>query len=99
MFVDYNFQLNQGFARVYAVASSLAVLLWSVASLRSRAFGRAIEIYGIILGLATASGIFSGYLTPDWHGFGMLIFGQAIWFLAVAKEMWREDLGARNSRI
>jgi hypothetical protein len=34
-------------------------------------------------------GIFSGFLTPDRHGFGMLIFGQAIWFLIVAAGLWR----------
>ena len=28
--MNFNFQMNQAFARVYAVGSSLAVLLWSV---------------------------------------------------------------------
>ena len=91
MFMDYNFQLNQAFARVYAVGSSLALLLWSVSILRKRTAGSANGIYGCILGVVTAGGIFSGYLSPSWHGFGMLVFGQAIWFLAVAKEMWSQQ--------
>jgi hypothetical protein len=41
-----------------------------------------------VLGLATAVGICSGLLTPDRHGFAILIFGQAIWFLVVARGMW-----------
>ena len=86
--MSFNFQMNQAFARVYAVGSSLAVLLWSVAILRNKVFRMGIGIYGIILGMATAGGISSGYLTPDKHGFGMLILGQAIWFFAVAAAMW-----------
>lgn len=82
--MNFNFQMNQAFARVYAVGSSLAVLLWSVSILRHRTLGRGVGVYGVLLGVATAAGIFSGYLTPDKHGFGMLIFGQAIWFLIVA---------------
>jgi hypothetical protein len=86
--MNFNFQMNQAFARVYAVGSSLAVLLWSVSILRYRTLGRGVGVYGIVLGVATVAGICSGFLTPDRHGFGMLIFGQAIWFLVVAAEMW-----------
>jgi hypothetical protein len=86
--MNFNFQLNQAFARVYAVGSSLALVLWSVSILRYRALGRGVGVCGAVLGVATAVGICSGFLTPDRHGFGMLIFGQAIWFLIVAGEMW-----------
>jgi hypothetical protein len=82
--MSFNFQMNQAFAR----ASSLAVVLWSVSILRCRTLGMGVGIYGVVLGVVTAAGICSGYLTPDRHGFGMLIFGQAIWFLLVAKGMW-----------
>ncbi len=86
--MNFSFQMNQAFARVYAVGSSLAVALWSVSILRYRTLGRGVGIYGVLLGVATAAWICSGYLTPDKHGFGMLIFGQAIWFLLVAGRMW-----------
>jgi hypothetical protein len=86
--MNFNFQMNQAFARVYAVGSSLAVVFWSASILRYRALGRGVGIYGVVLGVATAAGIGSGYLTPDRHGFGMLIFGQAIWFLLVARGIW-----------
>jgi hypothetical protein len=86
--MNFNFQMNQAFARVYAVGSSLAVVLWSVSILRYRTLGRGVGVYGVVLGVATAVGICSGFLTPDRHGFGMLIFGQAIWFLIVASGLW-----------
>ena len=91
--LSYNFQVNQAFARVYAVGASLAILLWSVAILRYRTLGMGVAIYGIVLGVVTAAGIGSGMLTPDRHGFAILIFGQAIWFLLVASGMW--GLGAK----
>jgi hypothetical protein len=91
MFMGYNFQMNQSFARVYAVASSVAAVLWSVTILRRRALGWGIAIYGCVLGAVTALGILSGLLTPDWHGFTILIFGQAIWFLVVGAGMWRVE--------
>ncbi len=86
--MSFNFQMNQAFARAYAVGSSLALVLWSVSILRYRMLGRGVGIYGVVLGLVTTAAICSGYLTPDRHGFGMLIFGQAIWFLVVAGELW-----------
>jgi hypothetical protein len=89
MMLNYNFQVNQAFARVYAVGSSLAILLWSVSILRYRTLGRGVAIYGVVLGLVTSVAICSGLLTPDRHGFAILIFGQAIWFLLVAGMMWR----------
>jgi hypothetical protein len=91
--MNFNFQMNQAFARVYAVGSSLAVLLWSVSILRYRTLGMGVGIYGVVLGVVTALGICSGYLTPDRHGFAILIFAQAIWFLLVAGGMW--GMGAR----
>lgn len=88
MLLNYNFQMNQAFARVYAVGASLAIVLWSAAILRYRSLGLGVGIYGVVLGLVTAAAICSGYLTPDRHGFALLIFGQAIWFLVVAGGMW-----------
>jgi hypothetical protein len=86
--LSYNFQVNQAFSRVYSVGSSLAIVMWSVAILRYRTLGMGVAIYGVVLGVVTTAGIGSGLLTPDRHGFAVLIFGQAIWFLIVAGKMW-----------
>jgi uncharacterized membrane protein YkgB len=94
MFMKFNFQINQSFARVYAVGASLAVVLWSMSILRGGALWRGLGIYGCLVGAVTAVGTLSGLLTPDWHGFTMLIFAQAIWFVAVGWELWKQQKAA-----
>ena len=82
-----NFEMNQAYARLYAVASAVAILLWSAAILRKGQFARAAGIYGCILGPATVGAVCSGLLRPDVHGFGMLVVCQAIWFVAVGAKL------------
>jgi hypothetical protein len=80
---NYNSYLNQAFARLYAVAASIAIVLWSVVIVRDRALARGAGIYGCVLGALTVAGVFSGRLNPDVHGFGLVIFSQALWFVIV----------------
>jgi hypothetical protein len=86
---NYNSYLNQAFARLYAVASSMAIVLWSVVIVRGHALGWGVGIYGCILGPITVIGVVSGLLNPDVHGFGLLIFGQALWFIVVGVQLCR----------
>jgi hypothetical protein len=85
----YNFFVNQGFAQVFVVASSFAIGLWSIAILRSGVMARGLGIYGCLLGLATLVAMFSGRLHLDAHGFGMIIFGQAVWYIAAGASLLR----------
>ena len=87
----FNFEINQAYARVYAVASGAAIVLWSAAILRKGRFARAAGIYGCILGPVTIAAVCSGLLTPDVHGFGMLVVCQAIWFVAVGVQLCGES--------
>jgi hypothetical protein len=86
---NYNSYLNQAFARVFAVASSMAIVLWSVAIVRSGALSRGVGIYGCVLGAFTVIGMLSGLLNPDVHGFGLIIFGQALWFILIGASLCR----------
>jgi len=81
MVFHYNFQLNQAFARLFAVASSIAIVLWSAAIIRRRALAGGVGIYGWILGPITVAGVISGRLNPDVHGFGLIALAQALWFV------------------
>ena len=80
-FLDYTFQVNQAFASVFVVGACLAIALWSVVILMTRRFSTGLGIYGVILGLGLVTALFSGKLSLDVHGFGLVTFTTAIWFI------------------
>jgi hypothetical protein len=99
MIQHYTFYVNQGFAQVFVAGSSAAIVLWSVAMWRSKELGRGLGIYGCLLGAATLIALFSGHLNLDVHGFGVVIFGQAAWFIiGGALLLKREDQVAAAGR-
>lgn len=78
----YNGDQNQGYARVYVVAVSAALLLWSIAILKQRESAwKRIAIYGCILAPITIALVASGYLPLNVHGFGMVMITQGLWFI------------------
>ena len=86
-----NGHLNQAFAMIFVVASSAAIVLWSAAMLRYGGFSRPLGIYGCILGPLTVIAVLSGHIRLNVHGFGMVILGQAIWFISAGVLLWKED--------
>jgi len=85
--------LNQAFATVFVVASSAAILLWSIAIFRSSIFARALGVYGCILAPLTLIAVLSGHLRLNVHGFGMVVLGQAVWFISAGVLLWKETPG------
>jgi hypothetical protein len=83
-----NGHLSQAFALIYAVASSAAIVFWSAAILKSNVFPRALGIYGCVIGPLTIA-VMSGHLRLNVHGFGLVILGQAIWFITSGVLLWR----------
>jgi hypothetical protein len=81
------FQINQAFARIYSVAISLAMVLWSVSALRNGGFGRGVAIYGCIISPLIILGIAIGHLRFDVHGMAVIWLAQAIWFILVASQL------------
>ena len=86
---DYNGRLLHTFAGVFVAASSAAILLWSAAIVRGGALARGVGVYGCILGPLTLLGVFSGHLRLNVHGFGLVVLGQAVWFIIVGTLLWR----------
>jgi hypothetical protein len=82
--------LNQAFALIFVVASSVAIVLWSAAIIRSNVFSRALGVYGCLLGPITILVVLSGHLRLNVHGFGMIALGQAIWFISAGVLLWKE---------
>jgi len=89
MMSHYNFYVNQAYAQVFVAASSVAIAMWSGSILHSRELARGLGIYGCILGLVTLFALFSGRLNLDAHGFGIVIFGQAGWFVVAGSLLWQ----------
>lgn len=81
--LDYNTRINQAFAKVFTVGSSVAIVLWSASIVRSRALAIGVGIYGFVLGPAIMVALLSGHLRLDVHGMGAVILGQAVWFIIV----------------
>lgn len=77
----YTGLVNQGFAKVYVVAASVAILLWSVAVFKSEAMGSAVGVAGLVAGAGVLLAFLSGHLSLDVHGFGILTFAQGGWFI------------------
>jgi heme A synthase len=86
------FEINQAFARIYSVAASFAIILWSASSLRSgdgqKSLGRGLAIYGCIVCPLIIIGIASGLLHLDVHGMGLVVLVQAIWFILAGKRLY-----------
>jgi hypothetical protein len=94
MIFHFNGALNQGFALVLVVASSVAIALWSVSMVRGGGLSRSVAIYGCVLGPLTVLAVLSGHLTLGVHGFGMVILGQAVWFITVGVLLCRTGIDA-----
>jgi hypothetical protein len=95
--MEYNFLINQAFARIFVVASSAAIVFWSLLIVKSRALSVAIGIYGLLLGPAIVIAMIAGGLRLDVHGFGLITFSQAIWFIVAGSLLWRSQNLMPNS--
>jgi heme A synthase len=89
MIIDAVFQFNQAFARIYSVAASVAVMLWSVSALRNGGMGKVIAFYGCLIAPVLTVLIGVGHLRLDVHGMAVVVLAHAIWFVGVGVEMWR----------
>ncbi len=93
MIQHYNFYANQAYAQVFVAASSIAIIVWSAALLRATSRFRGLGIYGCIIGPLILLALFSGHLTLDAHGFGVIVLLQSIWFGAAGIFLLRSSEG------
>jgi hypothetical protein len=85
--IDGIFQINQAFARVYCVAASIAIILWSVSTLRNGGLGRGVAIYGCVVSPLIIVAIAIGHLRLNVHGMGVVMLGQAAWFIVAGSQL------------
>jgi hypothetical protein len=87
------FQVNQAFARIFAVAACGAVFFWSAAAFRNERLGRGLATCGCVIAPLIIVGILIGHLRLDVHGFAAIVVAQAIWFAGAGAQLWRADGG------
>ena len=83
LLLDYNFSINQAFTKIFVVASSLSILLWSLSIRKAGKLALGIGIFGFLVSIVSLAALFGGHLRLDVHGFGTLAFSQATWFILV----------------
>jgi hypothetical protein len=88
-FATYSSIVNQGFARIYTILTSIAIALWSVQIVRTRMLPRAAGIYGLVVAPVTFIAVASGHVRLDVHGFGAVVLLQGIWLIAVGAALYR----------
>lgn len=89
MLAEYTHMINQGFAKIGAIASCVAIALWSFLIAKNGTLKRAIGLYGLLIGIITIIAIVTGSLDLELHGFRLITFSQAIWFVATGVFLWR----------
>lgn len=87
----YNSIINQVFAKISFVASAVAILLWSVAMLRSGAFGRAVGFVGLAVAIGTLGMVLFGPAHMGLHTVLLLYMGQATWMVWIGIGMVRGE--------
>lgn len=93
--VDGIFQINQAFARIYSVAASAAIMLWSVSALKNGGFSRSAAIYGCTVMPLLIVGVAIGHLALDVHGMAVIWLAQAIWFIGVGGNLCSRPASTR----
>jgi hypothetical protein len=91
------FQLNQAFARIYAIGASVAILLWSAAARHNCGLSRGTVIYGYIIAALVIVAVGSGHVRLDVHGMAAVGLGQTIWFVLVGAQMYSREMVRRSS--
>lgn len=97
--MDSIFQINQAFSRIYSVAASIAIILWSGSAMRNGGLGRGVAIYGCIISPLIILGIAIGHLRLDVHSMTVVMVGQVIWFILVGSQLLSGPASPRHKPI
>jgi hypothetical protein len=97
LLMEYNFLINQAFAKIFVVASCTAIALWSFLMVKGRALSIGLGAYGLLLALVIVVAMIGGALSLDVHGFGLIVFCQAIWLILAGVFLIRT--GPARSRV
>jgi hypothetical protein len=89
-FMNYTHALNQAFARIGALATSISIFLWSYLLLSRPSLSRTLGIYGLLSAGCVIAAMIAGRLDTELHGFRVVTLLQAIWFIAAGVLLCRD---------
>jgi hypothetical protein len=87
----YNYYVNQGFAKIFLVGSSVAVIIWSGLLLKLGGFAKIIGVLGCAISSICLILFVAGHLQTDRHGFGLFFFAQSVWMVLTAVWIFRNN--------
>ena len=77
---EFAWVFNQACTKVFVVAGSIGIALFSLALMPDPRFGRALGTTGVLVGLAAVVATVAG-LPMNIHGFGAIVLGHGIWLV------------------
>src|SRR3954469_20051517 len=96
-FMNYTHMLNQAFARIGALATSVAIFLWSLLLIRRSPLARILGAYGLLSAACVIVTVIAGRLGLELHGFRIVTLLQAMWFIGAGVLLWRDNVGGYAS--
>ncbi len=96
--LKYNSTLNHAFDYIFIGATCLAILLWSVAILRTKNFPVWLAYFGILLNVGFLMGLLLDFNFVNLYGFRIFIFSLVGWIVAAGFLMIKSKNVVSSSR-
>jgi len=92
----YNMSLNHGFDYIYIGGSCVAVILYSLAVIKTKRMPAWIAYAGIVLTVVAIILLAAGFVFVDLHGFRYFVFGFVAWVLMAGIQLIRSAAAVTN---
>lgn len=86
---DFTWAFNQACTKVFVVAGSIGIALFSLAMRTDQRFGQALGVIGVLIGLMAIVSTVAG-LPMNIHGFGAIVLGHGIWLVWTGVRLLRQ---------
>jgi len=87
----YSWALNHAFDYVFIGAACVAVLLWSVAIIKTKVFPKWVGYLGIATAISAVAAIIAGFVFVDLTGFRVFIAGFVLWVVITGVFLKRQE--------
>ena len=85
---DFAWAFNQACTKVFVVAGSIGIALFSLALRTDPRFGQALGVTGVLVGLAAITATLAG-MPMNIHGFGAIVLVHGIWLVWTGTRLMR----------